>query len=303
MDNLTHSLFGAVLAKSGISKRHGRSGTALLVVASNVCDVDLALHFTHGEASAWMRRTYTHCAGGGPLVAVALALAWWLGTKRRMPLGAAFGLSLLGVAGHVFLDLLNSYGVVALWPFSSQRYELAWAYIIDLAMLAILTAPFLARRLLAGRVAEAVLHRVALGAFALYLACCAAGRTRAQRLLQDELAREAAHADFTYVFPEALGPHRWRAVAREGDRWRVWLVHVLDGRVEPVREVTTAADDPRVVALRATPRGQAIERFFKAPVWTVDEARGVATCSDLRFSSAVISRGRGPFTYEFPLAR
>ena len=141
MDNLTHSLFGAVLARSGLAQRHGRGTTALLVIASNLPDLDAILLLTHGESSAWLRRTHSHSILGAPILALALGLCWWAATRGRIRLPAACAMALLGVAGHVGLDLLNSYGVVALWPFSLHRYELAWVYIIDLAMLALLAAP------------------------------------------------------------------------------------------------------------------------------------------------------------------
>lgn len=296
MDNVTHSLFGAVLARAGFAQRHGRGTTALLVVASNIPDLDAILLLTHGESAAWLRRTHTHCVTGGPVLALLLGLAWWLGSRKRIPLRVTCGLSLLGVAGHVGLDLLNSYGVVALWPFTIRRFELAWVYIIDLAMLAILLSPLLLRRWLRSR--EARLHQVVLVLFLAYVAACAAGRARAGALLRAELAREGITPSFTWVFPEALGPHRWRAVARDGDRWRTWLVHVLDGRMELGREDVTQEGDAAVARVRQTRRARDVERFFKAPVWTLDESRTRATCVDLRFVSLVIERG-SPFEYEF----
>lgn len=296
MDNVTHSLFGLALARAGLAQRHGRGTTALLVIASNIPDLDAILLLTSGESAAWLRRTHTHCVTGGPILALALGIAWWLASRKRMPLRTAAGLALLGVGGHVGMDLLNSYGVVALWPFSEGRYELAWVYIIDLALLGILLAPLLMRRLLRER--EARWNRVALALVLIYLAACAGSRARAEWLLREHLQREGTEASFTYVFPEALGPHRWRAVARDGDRWRLWLVHVLDSRLELAREDVTQEGDPLVEGVRSTERARDVEHFFKAPVWTLHESRTRATCIDLRFISIVIGRGT-PFEYEF----
>jgi hypothetical protein len=80
----------------------------------------------------------------------------------------------------------------------------------------------------------------------------------------------------------------------------MWLLHVT-GEAELVHEAQTAAEDPDVRAVRASPRGRDVERFFKAPVWTVDAARTQATCTDLRFFSVVLGGRRPTFKYEFPL--
>ena len=62
--------------------------------------------------------------------------------------------------------------------------------------------------------------------------------------------------------------------------------------MEPRGEVETRANDPAVLAVRAAPPGQRLERFFKAPVWEVT-AHGSpvrVTARDLRFSSLVLAR-------------
>jgi hypothetical protein len=217
----------------------------------------------------------------------------------RASLGARFGLALLGAGLHVFMDLLNSYGVELFYPISSARFELAWTFIIDLAVWAILLAPLLLSATPAKRLG-ASLYRASAVALALYIGLCGLAHARAEALLARSL-RDEAPADFTCVFPEALGPHRFRGVARNGSLYRVWLVHVLGGGVEPVATVTTDADLPEVQKVRARPEAQRIERFFKAPVWRLVPERGVAEVTDLRFSSTVLGDRHGTFKYEFPL--
>lgn len=301
VDNLTHSLLGLALGRAGLADRFGKGSTALLVVASNIPDVDAVAMLLWRDEAAWLRRTHTHCIVGGPIVALLLGLTWWAASRGRMKLPVALGLSLLGVGGHVLLDLFNSYGVVALWPFSLERFELAWVYIIDLALWAILLAPIILARVLRSRLPPTRIYQGALAAFTLYVAVCAAGHWCSGALLQQRLSSEGTRASFTCVFPEALGPHRWRAVARDGQRLRVWLVHPVDGRMDLVGEFMTQDDDPRLAAIRTTARARSVERFFKAAVWTVDPDGTRATCLDLRFMSAVIDRGRAPFEYEFKL--
>ena len=301
MDNLTHSLLGAAMARAGLARRHGRGTTALLVIASNLPDVDVALLLTHGREATFLRRMHSHSIVGAPLLALLLALIAWRLSRGRIRLGAAFALSLLGVAGHVALDLSNSYGVVALWPFTHQRFELAWCFIIDLAQWAILLVAVAPRRWIGGPARAERLARVMLAAYGLYVAGCGAARARADALLASELAAESRTPEFRYVFPEALGPHRWRGVTREGDTWRLWSIELAPGRASERESFESAAADPDVAAARATPEGRRIVWFAKAPVWTVDPGRTTATCVDLRFRSLVLPSRRTTFEWRLPL--
>lgn len=301
MDNLAHSLFGAALARAGLSRRFGPGTTALLVVASNIPDIDIVLALTHRDEAAWLRRTHTHGILGGALLAILLGLVAWRLTKGRIPWRAACGLALLGVAGHVSLDLLNSYGVVLLYPFSHARFELAWSFIIDLAQWAILASPLLLARPLGRWIDPVRLARAALALYAAYLGACAAGHARAQALLDRHLDARAIGSDFRYVFPEAFGPHRWRGVARDDDIWRAWLIDVVHGRFSREGEVRTSAFDADVALLRTTPDARRVEWFAMAPLWTVNAERTRARCTDLRFRSLVLRRRGDAFAWEFSL--
>jgi len=69
LDNLTHSLFGATLARTPLS-RAGRGTTAALILASNAPDVDIVT--TAGGAVKYLEwhRGMTH----GPLGIVGLGI-------------------------------------------------------------------------------------------------------------------------------------------------------------------------------------------------------------------------------------
>lgn len=296
MDNLTHTLVGVAMGEAGLRRRYGSGTTLLLAVASNVPDLDVMLSIVVGEDGFLLRRMFTHSVLGAPVLAALLAAAWarW---KTQQRFVTWLGIALLGVVVHVFLDLVNSYGVVWLWPFSGDRFELAWVFIIDLVLWGLLIAPLLLRVTpLKRRVSPVTLHRVFLAAVAAWVAACALGRWRAQVLFDDALARAGASPEFRYVFPEPLGPHRWRGVARKGDTWSLHLVEVLPGRVSEHSRRPTDAFDPRVRALRSTPAVERLEWFFKAPVWTILEDGERVRVEDLRFRSLVLEREGAPFS-------
>jgi hypothetical protein len=207
-----------------------------------------------------------------------------------------FGLCLLGVAAHVIFDLLNSYGVVLLYPFQRTRFELGWVFIIDLALWGLLIAPLLLSRIKSERTELKRLSQIFMGLVAIYVGCCGALHARSESLLKRWAETARRHPVFSAVFPEALGPHRFRGVLREGNRYDVLMIHAPTGGWEPVDAVETHDTDPVVEKIRATEMGKKIEWFFKAPVWFEDPP-GTWNVTDLRFSSVIFRRN--PFVYRF----
>ena len=164
MDNLTHSLFGATLARTPLA-RAGRGTTAALVLASNAPDVDILA--TAGGAVKYLEwhRGMTH----GPLGIVGLgvlsAAIVWAGRRfydRRWPRktggvtldpdadhDASFGMlvavSIIGVLLHVLMDLPTSYGTRLLSPFDWHWFAVDWMPIVDVYLLMALVIGLLGR--------------------------------------------------------------------------------------------------------------------------------------------------------------
>lgn len=151
MDNLTHSLAGAVLGQLGLKKKTGL-GMATLIIAANIPDIDAVATLLDGVQHLAIRRGITH----GPIAMVVLPLlltgimilfdGWQ--TKRgkrpadRLPIhkGWLLALAYIGCLSHPALDWLNSYGVRLLEPFSSQWFYGDSIFIIDIWIWAALIA-------------------------------------------------------------------------------------------------------------------------------------------------------------------
>jgi len=297
MDPVTHTLCGVALGNGLFRRRAGPAAVPILALASNLPDIDAVVHLSFDPAAVLMRRTFGHSIFLVPLWS--LALAWLLRRRYRdLRLGALFGMVLTGAAVHLFFDLINSFGVVLLWPLSAARPELAWVFIIDFVLTGLLLLPLLLAAAPRLRPRIQALSRGALALVAVYLAFCGACRFQSWRLLDREeskLARNGpdGRAGFSYVFPEPLGPQRWRGVLRFGDRYELFLIRPLAGTVEPRGSVHADFDDPLVREARATPFGRRLDRFFKAPVWQVRgdaAAGGPVVAWDLRFRSLVLDR-------------
>lgn len=149
LDNLTHSLFGLTLARTPLS-RAGRGTTAALFLASNAPDADIVV--TLGGTANYLEfhRGPTH----GPLGVVGLAaivagLAWagsrrWTRGSTEPPASflSLWLISMLGIVGHILMDLPTSYGTRPLSPFSWTWFTLDWMPIVDIYLLAIFGATF-----------------------------------------------------------------------------------------------------------------------------------------------------------------
>ena len=133
MDNLCHTLVGAALGEAGL-KRKSAYGAATLMIASNLPDVDVLVFATNTPSIAF-RRGWTHGVLADAvlpivLTAIVVSMARRRGRTDVRP-GAILLLSYLGVLLHVAMDLLNTYGVRLLMPFSHRWFYGDVLFIVD----------------------------------------------------------------------------------------------------------------------------------------------------------------------------
>jgi len=142
MDNLTHSLVGAVLGQMGLKKKTGLA-MPTLIIAANLPDIDAGCAI-YGIESLAMRRGITH----GPIALILLPILLWalmLAFDRwqerrgkrppdRLPVhkGWLLALATIGCFSHPALDWLNNYGIRLLEPFSHRWFYGDSIFIIDL---------------------------------------------------------------------------------------------------------------------------------------------------------------------------
>lgn len=150
MDNLTHSLAGALIGQAGLKKKTGLAMPAL-IIGANLPDVDAAcLFWLDGVEHLGFRRGLTH--GPPALVLLPLVLAgllWgfdrWQAKRGTRPDGRLpvsfkwlYLLSFIGCLTHPALDWLNVYGIRLLEPFSSRWFYGDTLFIIDVWLWALM---------------------------------------------------------------------------------------------------------------------------------------------------------------------
>ncbi|HMF98397.1 MAG TPA: metal-dependent hydrolase [Vicinamibacterales bacterium] len=165
MDNVTHTLFGATLARTPLA-RAGRGTTAALLLASNAPDTDILA--TAGGTMKYLQwhRGPTHGPLGLVFLSAITATLVWIGRRlydsrrdapRPRPGSADDGtrhdasfamlviVSMIGIVFHIIMDVPTSYGTRLLSPFSWRWYAVDWMPIVDVYLLMVLVASLFGR--------------------------------------------------------------------------------------------------------------------------------------------------------------
>ena len=122
MDNLTHSLVGAILGQMGLKRKTGLA-MPTLIIAANIPDIDAVAVLLGGHQHLAIRRGITH----GPIAMVLLPLLLWAAMlwfdawqtrrgkrpEKRLPVHKVWLLALayVGCLSHPLFDWFNSYGI------------------------------------------------------------------------------------------------------------------------------------------------------------------------------------------------
>lgn len=132
MDNLTHALVGAALAKTALGARL-RHASMVAVLAANLPDADIVARL-YGGPGAYLsdHRGITHSIVG---VLACVPLVAWLHSLAERRHGGRFvdalKLAFAVLASHPLLDALNSYGVRPFLPFDATWYYGDLVFIVD----------------------------------------------------------------------------------------------------------------------------------------------------------------------------
>ena len=292
MDPVTHGLAGAVLARAGFHQRYGYQATVALTAGALLPEIDIFWSPAKSVVALETHRGITHSFAGAVGLALALGfLLRFVGPEKRWVRLSV--LSLLGIlVGHLFLDLITSYGIQLFLPFSPVRPALDLVFIID---------PFLTFPLVAGLVvglcwrrSAALSSRLALGVVALYLGLMALSQLAAVTSMARLLQSRGVAVRRVETLPAPFNPLRWQGFAEDGDTY--WRGDIqLWGRRTSLTAIPKGPENGLTVRARELPDVQTFLWFARFPVVAVwqDGGRSVVEYRDLRFSQSL--RSRFPF--------
>ncbi|HVL79675.1 MAG TPA: metal-dependent hydrolase [Sphingomicrobium sp.] len=301
MDNLTHSLAGALLGQLGLKRLTGRAmGT--LIIAANLPDIDALYSF--GGTGLGFRRGITHGPAAMlvlPVALTGLVLAFDRVWPKRdgIPVRPAMILLLafIGTLSHPVLDWLNSYGIRLLEPLSSRWFYGDTLFIIDVWLWFALLAAVHRSQILERR-GRSDWRRPALWGFAAiaaYVAANFAFTTVAERKTEQRLiARHGVQPTLVVANPVPLTPWRREMLWRDASRHGNGIFSPGEGlRLDP-RMAPNRLDHPALG--RAASRDEKVRAFlFWSRMPVVVEQDGRAFLTDQRFLA------RGGSSFQVPL--
>jgi inner membrane protein len=310
VDNICHTLTGAAFAEAGL-KRQTRFGSAALMIAANLPDVDV-LSFFSNTPPVVFRRGWTHGVIAQAVLPVVFTLVLVLLDRWRPLRGALLDasspssdagptrvrplpllmLAYIGVLSHVAMDWLNTYGVRLLMPLSPQWFYGDAVFIVDPWLWLMFGAGvFLARRF---RVTMPA--RVALAAAWLYIAVMTLSAFAAtQRVVDAWTAAKGAPPRGVMVGPAPINPLSKVVIIDAGEYYERGTFHWWPAgvRFDP-RHVPKNDRHPAAIrAVQIEPDFRALLIWSRFPYYEVVETgTGTVqvTLADMRFGS------RRPFT-------
>ena len=231
MDTVTHALTGAVIGYAGFRHRGGRAALWTTIAAAEFPDIDVVLLRAGDAAYLQWHRTVTHSVLLLPAWALLIAGLGWL-FARPTQFKLLYGAAPAGIASHLFLDWLTSYGTQLLWPVATTRFQLNWVFILDPYIWALL-----------GLTLWATIRRrwqrapgVGLAVISVYLLMCAAARF---------YALAGTGPGQVDAFAQPLHPFSWTIVRAGKDQidWQAGVHHTTftqyqDDRLCPQAEAT-----------------------------------------------------------------
>ncbi len=301
MDNLCHSLVGAAIGKAGLARRT-TLGMSTLVLANNLPDIDVAVFATNTLAMSF-RRGWTHgvlAQATLPIVLAGAMLAYdRLVLQRRAqapPPAVARELLLLSYVGvllHVFMDLMNSYGIRLLMPWSERWFYGDALFIVDPWLYLALGLGWWGslRRERKGLAGPARPARIGVALSAAYVVVMVSSNLVARMVVSEGLDRAGRPAETRFmVTPVAVNPFSREVVVDLGDRYEkgnLWFAPLPHFRPAGFG-ISKGFDQAEAQAALQSARARAFLRWSRFPFVHVDRSTSPPAIwlNDYRYANA-----------------
>lgn len=312
MDNITHSMTGAIAAKfirrkdadAETTKAAARPIFWLLVASVNFPDLDVIMAaFGDPILSIKTHRWITHSILAAPLWAtIPAAVFYRFSSVKQFRL--LYLTSLCGILLHIACDLVTPYGTMFLAPFSNHRFTLSSMFIVDLYFSGGLIALLLLGRYDKSR--SKLWHKAGL-IFALSFIVLTLGiHEYAAHRVRRAAAEKNIVSQKISALPQPLSVFRWVGLVQTEKGVHQAFFSVFDDSIE--FENLPHAEGKLVEAAKQHERGRWYMQFAHHPLILSEAENGGQSVEirDLQFNAPPrlikalgIKRRRPPFTLLF----
>jgi len=275
MDPITHAIVGAAVAAAGgadVSLTSPQLFAAVLGAVSP--DLDIVYQYWGDHVYLKHHRGLSHSLPGllGFSLLIAGILNFFFPTTG---FGVLYLWAFLGAVSHTLLDLLNSYGVMLLYPFSKKKYTLNLLMITD---------PFLILGSIAVIYCGYTSPQFVYPAFSVtlsYLVFRFFMRRRAERLIREYYG---GYLDKLVVMPAFIGLVKWDFIARVQKKNIVGQINLLSCKIVIHKKLKLIAEEVKE-RLEKTKIGKLFKEFtpFFHIDYYIEDNKLIGRFIDLRY--------------------
>jgi len=239
MDNITHSLTGALLAKyiearptaPEEKKMYRRTFFWLFVLSANIPDIDVLFGvFNDPLSSIKYHRGITHSLLFAPLFALLPAAAFLIFSKVKN-IRLLWIVALLGIVVHSFFDLITPFGTQILSPLSETRYALDWMFIIDPFFTLILLLGLAAGKLFPRK--TRIITSMSIAIVSLYVTAAAFNQSIARIKVREAAGKQGIGWTRISALPQPLSIFSWQGLVQtEEGVWQTFFSVFDDGPIQ-----------------------------------------------------------------------
>lgn len=301
MDSLTHIVLGACIGEAVAGKYMNKRAMFYGALAQSVPDADFVFgFFLHGADNVVAHRGLTHSI----LFAVAATffLTWGVKDvihKTVLPYRAVFLLFAVNISTHLFIDSLNAYGVMLLYPFTHYRFTFNVLFVADPLFS---VAPFLSFLFLL------FLHKshkrrlmwvgTGIGVSALYLCIAVINKTIVAHAVKVALAAQQKPDEF-FTTPSPFNSLLWFVVAKEKAGYYTAYRSVFD---KGPMAFTFFPENERLCDSAVNQKDVQLLKEFAQGWYTVEQWHDTTVMNVLRFGQVVgWYNPRGHFAFHYYL--
>ncbi|MGL4722268.1 MAG: metal-dependent hydrolase [Desulfovibrionaceae bacterium] len=252
MDSATHILSGVIIHQSLTKKYRSTFLLLLSIVIANFPDIDFVFTFFTRDSIVFGHRAITHALIVAPFFAFCFALFFYkqkIQNVQNSPwtFTKIFLYSLFILLIHLYLDLITTYGMYVLLPFSLERYSVPSIFIMDPFLLSgLILSLFFSRKF--GTKAT----RTGLAFLFLYPIFSYGIQITLEQNMTKKYAPLLGKNVIIDLVPMPLSPIYWKVIIDEGNKLHMGEVNIFNLAAMPQLQTFDKVDPTLWSALQST---------------------------------------------------